>query len=55
MKTTTVRHWGTRCQAFADEQGVVRVYDSIAGSFTVCHHLTPGQERYVRSRTQRTS
>ena len=51
--TTTVRTWGTRAAAYADAQGVVRVWDSIAGHYTLCHSLTAAQVRYVRGRTQR--
>ena len=51
QKTVNVRTWGTSCAAYADEHGIVRVYDATAGHFTVCHSLTPTQEHYVRSRT----
>lgn len=47
--TTTVRCTTGRT-ACVDSYGVVRVYDDVAGHYTVCHTLTPGQERYVRSR-----
>ena len=52
MKTAMVRVWGERHEAFADEKGVVRVYDPIAGYYTVTATLTLNQERYVRQRTQ---
>lgn len=53
MTTTTIRTWNTRCNAYADAHGVVRVWDSVAGHYTTCHSLTPAQIRYVRGRTQR--
>ena len=54
MTTTTVRTWNTTAQAYAERSGdkiVVRVYDSTAGHYTVCHSLTPGQIRRVISLT----
>lgn len=52
IKTTTVRNAfssekGTY-RAYADADGVVRVYDSVAGCYTVCHGLTLTQVRRVR-------
>lgn len=32
------------------ETGAVRVWDRVAGHYTVCHSLTPAQERYIRGR-----
>ena len=37
-------------RARVDDNGNVRVYDPVAGHYTVCHSLTEGQMRYVRSR-----
>lgn len=51
--TTRVRFYGESVSAYADAQGVVRVWDSVAGHYTVCHHLSPGQMRYVRARATR--
>lgn len=34
--------------AYADAQGVVRVWDSTAGHFTTCHSLTDRQQARVR-------
>lgn len=50
--TCIVCTWNTRTEAYADSDGTVRVYDPIAGHFTVCHSLTPNQERRVRRLTQ---
>ena len=52
--TTTVRkpfssnRATDRAQAFADSDGVVRVYDDVAGYYTTCHSLTATQEARVR-------
>jgi hypothetical protein len=46
-----VRTWGGTYPAYADEYGIVRVYDSIAGHYTVCHSLTPRQQARVRRLT----
>lgn len=51
-KTATVRWNNERVSAYADTQGVVRVYDSVAGHYTVCHSLTPSQVERVRRLTQ---
>ena len=52
MKTCIVRNAFSGFQgtyrATADADGTVRVYDSIAGYWTVCHALTPRQEARVR-------
>jgi len=50
MKTTIVKAWGDRTEAYADSNGAVWVYDDVAGHFTTVHSLTPGQLRYVRAR-----
>jgi hypothetical protein len=53
-KTTNVRAFGTTTKAYAERNGdsiVVRVYDSVAGHYTVCHSLTQAQLKYVISRT----
>ena len=57
MKTANVKNafeTGRRgsVPAYADESGVVRVYDSIAGHYTTVHSLTEGQQAYVRRMTQ---
>ena len=49
MKTTNVKIWGTTAEAYADASGTVYVWDSVAGHFTTCHSLTPGQVRRVRA------
>jgi len=53
-KPTTVKVWwqGRSVDACADTSGVVRVWDAVAGHFTVCHTLLPAQERYVKSRVR---
>ena len=53
-KTTNVRIWGGAFRAYAERSNdaiIVRVYDPIAGHYTTCHSLTPGQVRHVISRT----
>lgn len=50
-KTCTVRLDGARATAYADDVGVVRIYDDVAGYYTVCHALTPRQEVRVRRLT----
>jgi hypothetical protein len=52
MKTVKVKIWNGKYDAYADETGTVRVYDPVAGYFTTCHSLTPGQMRYVRARAK---
>lgn len=42
---------GQRARAYS-EGGVVRVWDDVAGHFTVYHSLTPNQERRVRAKTE---
>jgi len=49
---TTVRTLGSRTRATCDDRGVVRVWDSVAGHYTVCHSLSATQERYVRARVR---
>ena len=55
MKTVKVRNafTGTKgtFEAFA-QNGVVRVYDSIAGYWTTCHALTPSQVKRVKRDTR---
>jgi hypothetical protein len=41
MKTIMVRCWGQMVPAIYD--GAVRVWDSVAGAYTVCHSLTARQ------------
>ena len=48
-----VRIWGDKYAAFAGTDGMVRVYDPVAGHFTTCHSLTPSQQRRVRSATRK--
>jgi hypothetical protein len=52
MKTTTVRNAFTGVlgtyRATCDADGTVRVYDSIAGYWTICHALTAQQCARVR-------
>lgn len=53
MKTMNVKTgWGYISQAYADEHGVVRVYDRTAQHFTVCHSLTAAQVSRVQRLTQ---
>ncbi len=56
-RTTTVITGGKRLRAYAekgvDGSVVVRVYDDVAGHFSVVHSLTPGQVRHVIGRTIR--
>lgn len=35
-------------RAYADSNGTVRVWDAVAGHYTVCHSLTTAQEARVR-------
>lgn len=37
------------CDCVVDSQGVVRVYDSVAGYYTVCHSLTELDMAKVRA------
>jgi hypothetical protein len=37
-------------RAIVDEDGSVRVYDSVAGHYTTCHALTPAQVASARRR-----
>ena len=52
IKTCTVRnafsHDSRPNIATCDADGVVRVWDVVAGHYTVCHTLTKWQERRVR-------
>jgi hypothetical protein len=52
QKTVAVKCWGRKIEAYADADGTVRVYDSVAGYYTVCHSLTKGQEARVRRLTK---
>ena len=41
---------GTTTRRFMVEaDGTVRAYDAVAGHYTTCHSLRPGQLRYLRS------
>lgn len=55
MKTVNVTINGAPAPAYAtrgpDGAPVVRVYDPLAGHYTVVHSLTPGQVRHVIART----
>ncbi len=56
QQTTTIRAWGQSSQAYAEHDGhtiVVRVWDEIAGHYTVCHSLTPAQMQRVIGLTLR--
>jgi hypothetical protein len=50
MKTINVKWNGKTAQATADQDGTVRVWDSVAGHYTTCHSLTERQQQLVRSR-----
>ena len=54
-KTANVRAWGQLVPAYAeraqDGKVIVRVYDSVAGHYTVAHSLTAAQELRVAART----
>jgi len=51
-KKVVVRVSGERRWAFAEgDTGFVRVFDPVAGYYTLCHSLTPGQVQYVRNHT----
>lgn len=52
MTTTSVKVWNSTQEAYAERDGdavIVRVYDPVAGHYTTCHSLTPGQIRRVIS------
>ena len=52
MTTTSVKVWNSTQEACAERDGdavIVRVYDPVAGHYTTCHSLTPGQIRRVIS------
>lgn len=51
QKTVNVKIWGGSHKAYATENGKVRVWDDVAGHYTICHDLTPAQVRYVVRRT----
>ena len=51
QKTVNVKFLGASVKAYATETGKVRVWDDVAGHYTVCHDLTPAQVRYVVRRT----
>lgn len=48
MKTINVRWNGETVEAYADSEGTVRVWDSVAGYWTTCHSLTVRQMQRVR-------
>ena len=52
LKTVNVKNAFSNCkgtyQAYAEKDGTVRVYDSVAGHYTTCHSLTENQKAYVR-------
>lgn len=48
MKTVNVKCWGEMVRAYADADGVVRVWDSVARHYTTLHSLTPRQVARVR-------
>jgi len=51
MKTCNVKIWNGTAKAYADEDGNVRVFDSIAGHYTQCHSLSPSVCTRVRRLT----
>ena len=51
--TVRVRTWGTSVAAYADRNGMVRVWDPIAKHFTAWHNLSASQERTVRAKATR--
>ena len=52
MKTVSVRQWGGSVSAYY-EDGQVWVWDSVAGHYTTCHHLTARQIARVRRMASR--
>lgn len=58
-RTVNVRIWGQRVPAYAETVErtdgttvrIVRVYDDVAGGYTMCHDLTEAQEKFVIGRT----
>ena len=51
INTVNVKCWGGMVRAYADAEGVVRVWDSVAGHYTTLHSLTPRQVARVRKLT----
>lgn len=52
MKTVNVRQWGDMVAAYY-EGGRAYVWDSVAGHYTTCHHLTARQVARVRKMASR--
>jgi hypothetical protein len=56
MKTVNVRNafqgFKGTFKATLTADGLVRVFDSIAGYWTTCHSLTPAQIRYVKANSK---
>lgn len=52
-KTVMVKIWGSMYPAYADDSGVVRVHDPVAGHYTTCHRLSNGVQARVRRETGR--
>jgi hypothetical protein len=50
MKTVNVKWHGKKTKSYADENGAVRVWDSVAGYYVITYNLTPRQEQSVRAR-----
>ena len=52
-ETVTVRTpTGRTLARVHSHNGCVAVWDDTAGHYTICHSLTPAQERYVRARVR---
>lgn len=52
QKTVKVRIWGSMIDAYADECGVVRIWDDVAEHYTVCFSLSRGVCARVRRLTR---
>ena len=48
IRTVPVTWHGARTRAMVDQDGLVRVWDSVAGYYTLCHNLTKRQQARVR-------
>lgn len=52
FKTCTIKSHGEYLKAYADDDGIVRVFDYIAGYYTINHNLTRKQRDRVRRLTR---
>ncbi len=52
MKMTKIKMWGQRVHAYYQD-GMVYVYDSVAGHYTTCHSASVGQVKYVKGRASK--